>query len=86
MDYNYGFFFYLIVSWLKCIYLVYNIYIQIYIYVLIGFIIFCVLVDKVVMRVINLMKCDLYDIVKVDWFKRCLDVQIFILWYEKINF
>lgn len=80
------FFFYLIVSWLKCIYLVYNIYIQIYIYVLIGFIIFCVLVDKVVMRVINLMKCDLYDIVKVDWFKRCLDVQIFILWYDKINF
>lgn len=77
------FFFYLIV---KCIYLVYNIYIQIYIYVLIGFIIFCVLVDKVVMRVINLMKRDLYDIVKVDWFKRCLDVQIFILWYEKINF
>lgn len=81
------FFFYLIVIWLKCIYLVYNIYIyQIYIYVLIGFIIFCVLVDKVVMRVINLMKRDLYDIVKVDWFKRCLDVQIFILWYEKINF
>lgn len=80
------FFFRLIVSGLKCIYLVYNIYIQIYIYVLIGFIIFCVLVDKVVMRVINLMKRDLYDIVKVDWFKRCLDVQIFILWYEKINF
>lgn len=41
---------------------------------------FCVLADKVVMRVTNLMKRDLYDIVKVDWFKRCLDVQTFIPW------
>lgn len=43
------------------------------------------LADKVVMRVTNLMKRDLYDIVKVDWFKRCLDAQTFIPWYEKIN-
>lgn len=41
---------------------------------------FCVLADKVVMRVTNLMKRDLYDIVKVDWFKRCLDAQTFIPW------
>lgn len=43
------------------------------------------LADKVVMRVTNLMKRDLYDIVKVDWFKRCLDAQTFIPWYDKIN-
>lgn len=55
------------------------------IHVLIGSTTFCVLADKVVMRVTNLMKRDLYDIVKVDWFKRCLDAQTFIPWYEKIN-
>lgn len=78
-------FFHSIASWPKCIHLVHNIYTQIHVLILKGSTTFCVLADKVVMRVTNLMKRDLYDIVKVDWFKRCLDAQTFIPWYDKIN-
>lgn len=55
------------------------------IFLLLGATTFCVLAEKVVMRVTNLMKRDLYDIVKVDWFKRCIDAQRFIPWYDEVN-
>lgn len=41
---------------------------------------FCVLADKVAIRVSNLMKRNLYDIVKVDWFRRCVDAEHWLPW------
>ncbi|XP_041359150.1 DNA ligase 4-like [Gigantopelta aegis] len=41
---------------------------------------FCVLVEKVAVRVNNLKKRDIYDIVKVSWFLKCVDAQRWMDW------
>ncbi|XP_050403534.1 DNA ligase 4 [Patella vulgata] len=41
---------------------------------------FCVLAEKIAVRVNNLIKCDLYDIVKVSWFVRCINGEKWIPW------
>ncbi|XP_071117642.1 DNA ligase 4-like [Haliotis cracherodii] len=41
---------------------------------------FCVLAYKVIVRVNNLIKRDVYDIVKVDWFRRLANAQRWLDW------
>lgn len=41
---------------------------------------FCVLADKVALRVTNLIKRDIYDIVKMEWFERCMNAGKWIPW------
>ncbi|KAL3869402.1 hypothetical protein ACJMK2_042087 [Sinanodonta woodiana] len=41
---------------------------------------FCVVADKVTVRVTNLIKRDIYDIVKADWLLKCVEAKLFISW------
>lgn len=41
---------------------------------------FCVLAEKVALRVTNLIKRDMYDIVKIEWFERCMDAGHWVPW------
>ncbi|XP_069127951.1 DNA ligase 4-like [Argopecten irradians] len=41
---------------------------------------FCVLADKVAVRVNNLIRRDVYDVVKVTWFQRCVQASRWIPW------
>lgn len=41
---------------------------------------FCVLAEKIAIRVTNLIKRNIYDIVKVDWFQKCVDAQRWLPW------
>jgi hypothetical protein len=42
---------------------------------------YCVVVEKIVFRVNNMIKTNHYDIVKADWLIRCLDAKSLIPWY-----
>ena len=42
-------------------------------YILLGPKTFCVLAEKKAVKVCNLIKRDLYDIVRASWLKRCVD-------------
>ncbi|XP_076100664.1 DNA ligase 4-like isoform X2 [Mytilus galloprovincialis] len=41
---------------------------------------FCVLAEKVALRVTNLIKRDMYDIVKLEWFHRCIEGGTWVPW------
>ena len=41
---------------------------------------FCVLAEKVALRVTNLIKRNVYDIVKIEWFERCMDAGHWVPW------
>lgn len=41
---------------------------------------FCVLAEKVALRVTNLIKRHMYDIVKIEWFERCMDAGHWVPW------
>ena len=41
---------------------------------------FCVLADKLSLKVNNIIKTDLYDVVKIGWFLRCIERMTLLPW------
>ena len=41
---------------------------------------FCVLADKLSLKVNNIIKTDLYDVVKIGWFLRCIERTTLLPW------
>ena len=41
---------------------------------------YCVLADKIVIKVKNIISKDVYDVVKARWFIKCINEKKFIPW------
>lgn len=46
---------------------------------------FCVVADKMSIKVRNIVSKGVYDVVKVDWLLRCIEQQQLLPWYVAVD-